>query len=245
MADPRLDVQHQERERQVRQVVSVLKSIADATEGQSPARAIEKATAKFVAHRLRDKQASRERPDAIAAAARMERRFGVGWVDLEPQTLHEAGFDEHDITAAFAAKLTLYGHAPFEEWQVFEKVALALTGRTPDFTLPQEPSLVELAWAVDAMRYLDPVTPFSAEVAAYIATAAIRDGFVRLPHALGFAGPYLERRMSDHGRQVATELERSADTEAARVQADKLAHLNDCVNSRHAKLLAELRELVR
>jgi len=250
MADPRQDAPPPtERERQIRLVVGTLNNLANAAEGRNPRRALERAVSKSLAMAT-DRHIKQEveeitkdanlPDDALAIATRIEGTLGSDWVDFEPETLVEAGFSLQEAGLALCAKLVLYSWAPFAYWHVFEKIAVALAGRHPDFTLPQELTLEELAWAVDVIRLIDPATPFSDEINSYVACVAINQGWAVLPDALGFAGSALRRFQSDHGRQVADQVRRGEETDVAEIQRERLGVLDRYLIERHKRLAAAL-----
>lgn len=247
-----LQEQHEERERHVIRTLSTLKSIADAAEGRNPRAALERALAKGIAVGIRNvrlpsdqikEAASRRNLEAISLAAIAEREVGPSFVEYDPETFLDMGFTHHEAAKLLAAKLVLYDARPFEEWHVFEKVAIAFNDREIQFDLTQDLAVHELAWAVDAMRFIDPQTPFSEEVAAYVAANAREEGFVVLPTALAFAQGCLDRVISDQGRMVARKVNNGSRDPEAVIQRERLAAVNQYVNTKHRKLQGELRTL--
>jgi len=248
--------QHEEREAHIKTVVSTLKSIADATDGSgNPRAALERVVAKGVVHGIRSmkakdgatvKASSVSGPierEAITLAALAERRIGPAFVEYDPESLRDIGFDNHEITKLMAAKIVLYDTHPFTDWYVFEKVAIAMNDREVQFDQTQDLTIAEIAWAVDAMRYIDPHTPFSDEVIHYIVVNAKEEGFVTLPPILSFAEDALYHQASDYGRAVADRIKKGEQDEEAVIQRKKVALANDYVNYRHKKLLRELQGL--
>jgi hypothetical protein len=249
--------QDAERARQIKGVVSTLKSLADATEG-NPRGALERLAARHIAGQLRAnqpqvvKQAARGK-DALALASAAERHFGAGWVDLDPNILAEAGYTPDEVTRLMVVKYVLYDARPFTEWHHFVACAVALNGRTVTFDVLQDLTTAEVAWAMDAMRLIDLLTPFSDEVRVYIAGIAKQEGLVMMPHALAHCSQELEAMLSSVGRALAGQLrirlghparaERHPRTEAETVQLSRLAAINDYVNDRHARLSRELRNI--
>lgn len=251
--DDALKQQHAEREAQVSHAVSTLKSLADLTEGGNPRRAVERLAAKAVVSGIRSiqpastqvKQASGGELSAVALAAMAEIKAGPAFLDFEPQTLRELGFDDREVAKIMAAKVVLYDHTPFYDWHVFEKVVVTFNGRDAVFDVTQEPSIAEIAWAVDEMRYIDDQTTFSPEVCGYIAVAASREGLVAMPQVLKFAEGVLTAQISGFGRSVADQFSRGEKNDYTKVQFERIAAINEYVNERHRKLVSELRALKR
>lgn len=240
-----------ERELQVAHTVSTLKSIADLTDGGDPRRAAERLAAKAIVgglravHQPQVKQASGIERSAVALAADAELKGGPEFVDYEPATLRDMGFSDHEITKIMCAKLVMRDLAPFFDWHVFEKVVVAFNDREVQFDVTQEPSVAEIAWAVDEMRYIDSETPFGPEVEGYIAVAAWREGLVVLPKTLMFAEGVLMAQVSGYGRTVADQFAKGERNEATEVQLERLKAIHQYVNDRHRKLVGELRTLKR
>lgn len=241
--------QDAERERHVRHIVSTLKSLAETTEGGNPRQAVERVGAKLIAHGLQAlqpqpvKQAAAHPRQAIALAAMVEKKLGPMAVGYDPAMLLEAGFTPAEVTRLMGAYLVLYEVAPFVHWHVFEKIACALNERDVLFDVTQDLSPAEVAWACDAMRYIDEATPWSHEVAAYVAGILHQAGFVVTPTPLAFAGPVLERLASDEGHAVAARVAAGEQDLACRIQRQRLAEVMAYVNERHARLDAELKKV--
>lgn len=253
--------QQKEREAHVQRVVSTLKSLADATEG-NPRTALERLTAKGIVHGIKSipkpeapavKEAASVHREAITLAAIAEKRIGAPFVDYDPQALHDLGFTPQECCMIMAAKLVLYDDAPFTDWHHFLPCALAMNAREVTFDVHQDLNVAEIAWAVDCFRYVDGHSPFSEEVSCYIAAIAKEEGLVVLPAVLAFAAPYLESVLSSGGRTLAGEVKARLDwparslrhrpSEAASIQLQRIASINQYVNGRHDKLLRELKTL--
>lgn len=232
-----------ERERHVQNVVSTLKVLADATESGNPRAAVERVGAKLIAQALQPPKEASSPRHALALAAMVEKRLGPAAVGYDPQTLLEAGFTHDEVTRLMTAFLVLYGTEPFLHWHIFEKVACALNEREVFFDVTQDLSPAELAWACDAMRYIDEHTSWSHEIAAYVAGILHEHGFVAAPDVLAFAAPILDRLTSDHGHAVAIKLAKGDPGLEVRIQQQRLAEVMAYVNDRHARLLAELKKV--
>lgn len=240
--------QVKERESHVRSVVSTLKSLADATEGASPRQAVERAGAKLLVAGIKHlnqpqvKEAAKP-SSAIALAALAEKKIGPAFVDYDPEALRDLGFTDDEITKMMAAKVVLYDTEPFVHWHVFEKVAAALVDRLVMFDVTQDLTVAEVAWAVDAMRYLDAETPFSHEVVAYVAGLLHEEGFVVAPPVLAFAEGVLGALTSEYGRAVAARAKAGEGDPEALHQRRMVEQVMSFVNERHAALVAELRKV--
>lgn len=234
-----------ERQNQIRSVLSTLKSLADATDGASPRSTAERVAAKSIIHGVRSLNALSEKeastPDgAIALAVRAEKSAGDRFVGFDPISFREMGFNSHEIDRIMAARLVIHATEPFTEWHVFLAVATALNNLTPDWDEPMDLSVAELAWAADAMRYMDPVTPFSDEVASFVAMALHEEGFVVTPEPLKFAQECLMSRASNEGVALSLRLANHGDDLACRIQLERLLAVANYVNNNHKKLISEL-----
>lgn len=246
-----LQEQNVERDQLIRASVATLKNIADATEGSlTPTQVAERVIVRGIAlgmthHDTSIKKASGTDLEAVSLAAHAEKHLGEGWVDFEPETLLEKGYTHRDVTMMMAAKYVLYHSGAFTDWHEFEKVALALNGDEPQFDITQHLTVAQCAWAADVMRLVDPHTPFSYEVAAYIAARAHEEGFTLLPDAVQFADGSLKRLTSDLGLKVGLAREQGFRGPAVLNQEAMLGEVNQYVNARHQKLLGELQAVAR
>jgi hypothetical protein len=245
--DPVVPTHDDEREAHVRTVVSTLKSLADATESATPRQAVERVGAKLLVHGLKAldppvKEAARPRA-AITLAILAERQVGADFVDYDVEALVDLGFSHEEVAKLKAAQIVLYDTAPFEHWHVFEKVAVALNDRELRFDHTQDLSVPELAWAADAMRYIDEATPWGHEVAAYIAGLLHDAGFVVAPAPLAFAADGLSVLTSDYGQAVARRHAAGATDAETAVQRDRIAEVMAYVNARHQQLHDELKKV--
>jgi len=242
--DPRTTIATEgvtERHRVIRSALATMKNLADAAEGATtPKAVVERIVARNLAVGLRlfkpepVKAASESAQDPIVLAAIAERKLGPGFVDYEPETLQEAlGIDADEATRLMLVVFALYDPAPYLDWHVFAHLACALNEREVVFDTPPDLSVAELAWAADALRYLDPLTPWGDEVAVFVAAHLHGEGFTRAPEALAFARDPLAR------------LHRG-DAEAAgapAIQRARMETVDAYVTARHARLLAQMTAL--
>jgi hypothetical protein len=224
--------------------MSTLKTLADVTDGARPRAVLERLAVKQLAGQLKSlnqetKEAARP-ASAIVLAIRAERAAGESFVGFEPQTIADMGFDPQEVERIMAAKLVLHATEPFTDWHIFLAVASTLNEYPADWDHPMDLTVAELAWAADAMRYMDPATPWGSEVAVYIARCLHEEGFVKAPSPLDFAQQALSARTSAEGRAVAQRMLHDGDDLACRVQRDRLMSTMNYVNTRHHRLVAEL-----
>lgn len=243
-----------ERELQVQQVVGALKNLADLTDGGRDRRAVlERVGSRLMAATVRankqydahTKTAATNQPRTpVALAVYCEKHLGHDWTEYEPEILIERlGLDGQSLSALLAAKLAFHRSTPYTEWEVFAWVAQAFNGLpvTPE-TMPEfEPA--ELAWAADELRLIDPVTPWSTEVGAFVAACLHQAGIVQAPKELQFCQATLNTLLSDHGLEVQHALTQLPLTEAAKVQRERLDAIAAYVNVRHNQAVKELEAL--
>lgn len=92
------------------------------------------------------------------------------------------------IYAVSLCENTLY---PWEQLLVFQKICLLLNDRNVFFDVKQDISVKEIAYAVTCLKKRYPDHLFNDEVSAYIATEALEEGFVVLPHILSFSQRFI------------------------------------------------------
>lgn len=232
-----------ERNRLIRTTLSTFKSLADAAEGAAtPKAVVERIVARGVATGFRmfrpdapdslaEKTAAAAAREPIVMAAQAEHKLGPGFVDYEPETLMEAlDLDADAVSRMMLVVFALYDPAPYRDWHVFAHLACALNDRPLIFDTPPDLTVAELAWAADALRYIDHSTPFSAEVGAFCAANLVEEGFVTPPEALSFA------------REALT-LANKPGTEGGPVQKERMEAVEAYVTERHARLLMGLSEM--
>lgn len=118
--------------------------------------------------------------------------FNLEWYHWEPETiwssihsLFESKVSEHNRAKIRAIQCLNTSHAPWEMWQVFEKVIQALNNNIPHFGVMQAPSLDQLYAGVDIMDTLRRET-FSQEVKSYMAAAVLNEDVFYVPEPLDF-----------------------------------------------------------
>ena len=80
---------------------------------------------------------------------------------------------------------------PWEDLLVFQKVCLIINERDVFFDIKQDLSINEIAYAVSILKQRYPDELFNDSVSEYIATEAIDEGFVVLPHVIHFAQRFI------------------------------------------------------
>lgn len=118
----------------------------------------------------------------LAIFVRLNISLPVQWPSIEPELVcEEALISPDQLEKALICQLVFQDHLGFEDNHVFEKIALGLNERTVDFDRRQDLSAGEVVYAVVAMRILDPKSPFSSEVLAYISAVLANDGITICP----------------------------------------------------------------
>jgi hypothetical protein len=120
------------------------------------------------------------------------RSFGMGWMDWEPETVwseiqktFQSQISELARAKVQAVKTMHVSPAPWESWQVFEKVIQALNNNIPRWDLMQAPALEQLYAGVDIMDTIQR-NPFSDEVKLYMAAAVLHENVLFVPPPLDF-----------------------------------------------------------
>lgn len=118
--------------------------------------------------------------------------FQLEWYGWEPETLwtsihslFESKVSEHNRAKIRALQCINTTHAPWEMWQVFEKVVQALNNNIPHFGVMQAPSLEQLYAGVDILDTLRR-EEFSQEVKSYISAAVLHEDVFYVPEPLDF-----------------------------------------------------------
>lgn len=132
----------------------------------------------------------------------MVARLGKDWIYWEPETLSSyidwdsIDQSEYNKNKINAIKVVLNNDIFWKDWTVFEKVTLALNNVPPNFTVVEEVSPAQMAYAIriaySLRRFPGMNTPgkdpsFNSEVAYYVATRCYLDGLLYLPDPLSFA----------------------------------------------------------
>lgn len=123
----------------------------------------------------------------------LDSAWGSEWYGWEIETINQtAEMDGFDIARInqdkiMALKVLKNSNHFFDDPRVFEKVCLSFAGKQVDWGHIQEPLVHEIAACVALVERYVKEAPFSDDVAAYVAGAAIRDGYVLLPATLSFA----------------------------------------------------------
>lgn len=118
--------------------------------------------------------------------------FGLEWYTWEPETIWEmihslfqSKVSEHNRAKIRALQCINSTHAPWEMWQVFEKVLQALNNNIPHYGVMQAPSLEQIYAGVDILDTLRR-EEFSQEVKSYMAAAVLNEDVFYVPEPLDF-----------------------------------------------------------
>ena len=123
----------------------------------------------------------------------------AGWIDRDPSSLRElvasiGPTSQVNWNKIQAAKTVRCGHAPYDDFRVFNFVVRALGGRTPNFLLLEPPSVPEMVGGAQMMGLLslgsDKV--FDAEVLRYAAVVSDYNGAGPLPEPLQGTKDYVK-----------------------------------------------------
>lgn len=111
----------------------------------------------------------------------------------------EFGNDKLDIISASSACFT--SDRPWEDFRVFEKVALVLNDRYVFGDIVQDLDVKEIAYAVTLLKKMFPDNLFNDEVSKFIAIEAADEGFVILPEVLEFAQRFIPVTYLDRAQE--------------------------------------------
>lgn len=121
-------------------------------------------------------------------------RYGVDWLDWEPETIVEElkdDFRQPSISALNwqqiqAVKTCHLTPAPWKAWDVFVVVCAALNNNIPNFHTLVKPTIAQVMVSLDIMAKIDD-QPFSEEMAQFIAACFLDEGVYFLPPPTDFA----------------------------------------------------------
>jgi len=120
------------------------------------------------------------------------------WLEWEPETVWSTmkkyiGQEPNLMvkTKLNAMKLLHTSEAPWEDWEAFLPVCVALNHGIPNFEVASKPKVAELFVCVKAMRTLRPL-PFSEEVTRFAAACCLDEGVFFTPPPLEFLQPILD-----------------------------------------------------
>jgi len=125
-------------------------------------------------------------------------KFGVDWIEWEPETLrseimtefHANSISEHNWQKIQAVRTLLSTVGFWTEWHVFEKAIQALNNNIPRFDIAQKCSLAQLMAGVDMANQIR-ARSFEPEVGQYVAACSLDEGVVYLPTPLDFGQVHL------------------------------------------------------
>lgn len=98
---------------------------------------------------------------------------------------------EDSADVVFAVGLCDTTQKPWEDLLIFQKVALILNDRRVFFDIKQDLDIKEISYAVQCLKEQYPEELFNDEVAQYIATEALDEGFLVMPKELHFVQRYI------------------------------------------------------
>lgn len=187
----------------IRVARQIIKAIED------PRKALGKAIVSAAAHEIMDKQGTIK---VVSLYNFMNTHYKNEWWDWEPETIWTMLEHDHlDATprevkeAVMALQVIVNTFAPFESWNVFEKVGHALNMNHVDFGILQPIELNEAALAMRVLAKIRPGTSYETEVLQYVAVCAKASGVVYLPDDMFPAvQPKLDEITFEHNLRDAT-----------------------------------------
>lgn len=118
--------------------------------------------------------------------------FGLDWMGWQPETLwaeihknFKSQISELSRAKVQTLRTIATTEAPWEYWQVFEKVIQGLNNNIPNFEIMQAPTLEQLYAGVDMIEQLR-TSDFSDEVRLYMAGAVLHEDVTYVPPPLDF-----------------------------------------------------------
>jgi hypothetical protein len=158
-----------------------------------------------------------EHPDVhpVVLDLAMLKLFGPAWLGWEMETIQQevtrevCALSEKNKSKLQAVKTAHVSTAPWTTWQVFEKVANALSGTVARWDVMQALSLSDLYIAVTTLELLRSPAEFDDEVLCYMAATALHNDVFFLPPPLDVAQVDLEQahlRCKDCGTEELEQL---------------------------------------
>ncbi len=177
------------------------------------------------------------------------------WIEWEPETIwaefnrelpstgesHEIRREQKDMI--LAVKLCLSNDMPWDQWNVFDKVAISFNDKIAIFDIMQAPSLGEISFAVEMMKDIR-ASEFSEEIRSYVAAVAKDEGFLVMPDNLQFCQErlnYLNRKFVRETAEVKLawmlakitgNIKSGSDDDMVTVQCTKLMAVDKYVKSK-------------
>ena len=148
---------------------------------------------------------SRDDTHPLALHVMLGSRYGDEWLDWDMEALQETlaqdtGKEPSNIVMNKIAAIHMVIMSPdefFNDWYAFEKIAIALDGQPPRWSLVEDLEPEQMASAVGIVTRLAPGHEFSAELKKYAATRLFDAGLVLSPPSLGFCDPVLSTMIPD------------------------------------------------
>lgn len=155
-------------------------------------------------------------PDAnpVVIADWLDAFWGDDWMEWEPETILDTAekdgiqIDSVNLGKMFAIRSIKKTEEFFREPRVFEKVCIAFADRIVDWSVIQTPRVHDMAAAVAIVETFFREGQYSDHVEAYVAAAAIMDGFLLLPPSLTFAGYHFSMELASRLGDSAVELQK-------------------------------------
>lgn len=139
----------------------------------------------------------------VALGMVLMEKFSYDWIEWEADTLKyeiirtfkASGVSDHNWQKIQAFRTLLSTTLPWEEWDAFENVVLALNNVVPLVDILQMCSLAQLAAGVDIINQIRDDQEYQSEVVGYVAACAVQEGVTWLPEPLDFAREMLAEPM--------------------------------------------------
>ena len=165
------------------------------------------------------------------------RMYGQEWLSWEPETLWSEIEEDEELVRSIprgnrdkimALRTAIRTDIPWNHHEVFENVALGLTGYEARFDIIQSLNTYQIAFALDVMSRIHPTLELSDEVIGYIAATLAYNGLVYAPADMfGPVQEVLDRSSRDDGRTrdaIKKAWDDKKEPDEARIDVDPVDH---------------------
>ena len=129
------------------------------------------------------------------------KEFGHEYLGWEPETCWQeiektfgTNVSEVNKNKIQAVKTCHITDRPYDAWNIFEKVALSLSGTIPIFSMIQKPTPHVCAAALETMAHIKKLKP-SKEIYRYISAVLLDDGIAYGPGSLEPCNPLIREKV--------------------------------------------------
>tara|TARA_B100001250_G_scaffold414436_1_gene452819 strand:- start:1661 stop:2302 length:642 start_codon:yes stop_codon:yes gene_type:complete len=178
----------------------------------------------------------------------MVKEFGPEYLSWEPETCWaeikltwNTTISENSRNKLQAVRTCHVSDQPYESWNVFEKVCMALAGVSPRFDLVQRVSPHVMALALDIMGQVKDKKAVSKEVYRYVGAALLDDGMAFGPGPLEPCNKYIADRVSTSRQELIKKALKGNTRDLSDVQIMKSQSVLDYVEGQSRALLSQLK----